>query len=234
MIQRIGLLPASLLISATIGSASASVMVSTTSTPSSPICTAAFTNPPTSIQTLPCTWSDCTAGGAALAAGACPPRPWPAATVIVAATNPATHAIERARTLLGPTGELLHELGQRRLGATPRGFERQMVFLGVFLDERVLPGQMTGYFARLARHLHRGAARVWRHRHLIGQLEAVRLDQRLGQVVGVFDHVDVRQVAAVAEEALRHGGLVAQRQPVAPDPSGLEVRRLHHQHVAIP
>src|SRR5262245_65468331 len=68
-----GLPPASFLISATTLSASAVVMVSTTSTPSSPIWTAALTPPPWSIQTFPCTCNDCTSlsgGGSGLRTGA--------------------------------------------------------------------------------------------------------------------------------------------------------------------
>jgi hypothetical protein len=86
MIQRIGLSPASFLISAIIGSASASVIVSTTSTPSSPIWTAALTVPLTSTQTLPCTRYDCTAG-------ACPD-----ATVSAATTSAATQPRRRGAT----------------------------------------------------------------------------------------------------------------------------------------
>src|SRR5688572_17722593 len=100
-------------------------MVSTTSTPSSPICTAALTDPPTSIQTLPWTRIDCTAGA------------WPLAIVIAVTTSPAIQAMNLRATLLGPAGDLPRELGQRRLGASPRGLHRDVVLLGVVVQKRV-------------------------------------------------------------------------------------------------
>jgi hypothetical protein len=107
-------------------------------------------------------------------------------------------------------------------------------FLAYSSTKGFCPGRWFGHLARLARHFHRGAARIRGHRHLIGELEAVGLDERLGQVIGVLDHVDVGEVVPVADEALRHRRLVAERETVATDPPSFQVRGLHHQHVAVP
>ena len=76
MMLRIGLPGAMRRISAISFSASGSTRVSTTSTPSSPICTVELNPPPVSSQTLPWTWNDFTSTFA-MALPAAPPPPAP-------------------------------------------------------------------------------------------------------------------------------------------------------------
>ena len=77
--------------------------------------------------------------------------------------------------------------------------------------------------ARVERHLHDFLAGIGRVGDLIGQPESVRLDQRLGEIDGVFDDVDVRQQIAVSDEPLGHAGTIAQQHAVAADPPGLQM-----------
>ncbi len=75
---------------------------------------------------------------------------------------------------------------------------------------------------------------VRRHRRIQRECKPVRLDQGLGQVTRVLDHVDVRQVVAMADEALGHRRAIGDGEAVAPNPSGLQVRRRDDEHIAFP
>ena len=58
--------------------------------------------------------------------------------------------------------------------------------------------------------------------------------ERLGQIHRIVNHRNQRQVVAVSHEVFREHGLVASRNPVAANPSHLQMGGRHSQHVPVP
>ena len=82
--------------------------------------------------------------------------------------------------------------------------------------------------------LHDDLTRIRRDLLMRIQGEVGRADERLGEIHRIVDEDDPRQIVAVADEMFGDDRQIAARNPVAANPSHLEMRRGDRQHVAFP
>jgi hypothetical protein len=109
-----------------------------------------------------------------------------------------------------------------------------VVFRGIFFRRLIGPGQMTRHNSLCPNHLIDRFTRIRIDDAVRRQTKSVGLDEGLGQIDRVGNHVDVRQQIAMTDEALFHRGAIAQRQAVAPHPSDLEVCGANDEHGPFP
>jgi hypothetical protein len=101
-----------------------------------------------------------------------------------------------------------------------------MVFVGILVNKRILPGQVVRH--RATRPVDDFFDIFTGIQPVAGgidiQHEVLALDQRLSEINGIGNDADVREMVAMPDEMFGKRGLVAFGQPIAPDPALLDMR----------
>src|SRR5258705_4547424 len=130
---------------------------------------------------------------------------------------------------------LLDVLGVQGFLATQRGLGRDAVFGREVVEDVVLAGQETGYFARRDDRSVGSELTRERRDHLVGIVEPAGFaNVRRRQVRGVVDDEDERQNIPIAMHARRHRGVGALRNSRAGQVRFLEMVGRVDQRVAFP